>query len=69
MIVEIKGTCEYEDCNEPATQIACGRISYLSHTGHNLGCYCEYHSEIVADEDDPEYVVYCPNCGCAFGVN
>jgi hypothetical protein len=23
----------------------------------------------IADKDNPEYVVNCPNCGCCFGVN
>ena len=53
--------CEWEDCDEPATEIAVGEK-------HKLGCYCEKHADIVSDERRPEYNVSCPNCGCQFGI-
>ena len=56
--------CEYEDCNEPAEFPAKGRTEHP-----NVGVYCTVHSMMVADEDWPEYMVDCPNCGCGFGVN
>lgn len=60
-------TCEYEDCEKPATDLAIGR-EYLDMKGHpNRGRYCQYHAQIVADEGFPEYVCKCPNCGCLFG--
>ena len=68
MITEITGKCAYEGCNKLATHIACGRD--WDKTGHpNVACYCSHHANIVSDERSPEYIVDCPNCGCAFGVN
>lgn len=30
---------------------------------------CEGHAEIVEYSFHSEYVVFCPNCNCQFGVN
>jgi len=64
-------TCEYEGCDLPATDIACGRREWRdgppSHP--EPGVYCEPHASKVTDEGCPEYVDTCPNCGCGFGVN
>lgn len=70
MIVELKNKkCEYEGCDKEAEVIACGRhgLFYQGHIG--IGVYCLVHGRIVADEGGPEYIEYCPNCGCMFGVN
>lgn len=67
MIVKIIGKCQYKKCDQDATTIACGRV--VDDFGSELGAYCELHAEIVADQDNPEYNVGCPNCGCRFGVN
>lgn len=70
MIVEISGTCKYEDCDQPATVVACGRKRYSDEKGHPTpACYCRTHASVVNDEGNPEYVDTCPNCGCEFGVN
>ena len=76
--------CAFEGCDQPATEIACGRAHgryvnpgeghgpYLmkQHPGHPTPAwYCSVHAELVADEDCPEYKEMCPNCGCRFGVN
>ena len=63
--------CSYEHCDTPATTIACGRAPYYDERGGHPkpARYCDTHSHIVADEDHPEYVSDCPNCGCRFGVN
>lgn len=63
--------CEFDGCSEPSTTFARGRARRdFDHPGHpRVGKYCDAHAEIVADEGHPEYVVYCPNCGCHFGVN
>lgn len=68
MITKIKGTCQYEGCDELATYIASGRY-YMGVAGHGTSCFCEDHAAVVADEGNPEYVVCCPNCDCKFGVN
>lgn len=57
-------TCAYDECEAPATDLAAARESERSARG-----YCRAHAEIVADSSSPEYVVECPHCGCAFGVN
>ena len=64
-IREIKGYCEFEGCEQIATRIARGRGT----KGHELGCYCFTHANVVAAEHAPEYVAECPNCDCKFGVN
>lgn len=30
---------------------------------------CDICARAVADEQSPEYIEHCPNCGCTFGVN
>jgi hypothetical protein len=65
--------CAFEDCDKPATEIACGR-SYEwdddNTKGHaGVAVYCLDHARIVSDEHSPEYIENCPNCGCHFGVN
>jgi hypothetical protein len=30
---------------------------------------CHYCADKVIDRENPEYVEYCPCCGCRFGVN
>ncbi len=62
MIIEITGKCQYEGCKRNATHIASDRRKIVR-------LYCETHADWVADDDIPEYVVNCPNCGCRFGVN
>lgn len=64
MITEVSGQCQYENCTEAATSIACGR-----HYHADVGCYCDKHADLVVDENCPEYHENCPNCGCRFGVN
>lgn len=75
MIIEISGYCQYEDCEQPATVIACGRRAWKNDDpdkdeGHPIpGCYCLTHGRLVSDERAPEYTDECPNCGCMFGIN
>ena len=70
MLITIVGLCDWVDCEEDATQIACGRNSRRGNDGHpRSGLYCQAHAIEVADEDSPEYINECPNCGCLSGVN
>lgn len=55
--------CEYGACREKATDIVYSRNTKLV-----LFC-CNEHSDIVIDEDNPEYWDFCPNCSCRFGAN
>jgi hypothetical protein len=57
--------CEYDGCDKPATTTAKGR----NEDRRRVAAYCETNAEMVADENFPEYVESCPNCGCRFGVN
>ena len=73
-LTEITGTCQYKDCDKPATIIATGQRSYnkdepLKKGQYGIGCYCADHASEVADYNCPEYHANCPNCGCLFGVN
>lgn len=64
--------CEYEDCNELAEFLACGRKDRYGGEGGGrpgVGVYCGFHSRYVMEEGMPEYTVGCPNCDCGFGVN
>lgn len=63
--------CQYDGCTAPATDIACGKTGYSDERpGHPFPAYyCNAHARVVADERSPEYVDFCPNCGCMFGVN
>lgn len=70
--------CNYEGCEEEATNLACGREEYSTYQsgkstyekGHPIpAMYCKKHAKLVEDENCPEYVVECPNCKCSFGVN
>ena len=69
MITEIKGNCQFENCDQPATDIAAGRKSYDDKGHPGVKVYCDYHAGVVEDEQSPEYTECCPNCGCRFGVN
>lgn len=73
MITEIPkdAKCQYEDCDAPATRIACGRESYMAEAKRhpNPAVYCDVHASMVTDEGYPEYGHTCPNCGCESGVN
>jgi len=43
--------CAYEDCQEEGTVLTLGR-----NDEHNKPAYyCEYHSDVVVDEQCPEY--------------
>ena len=64
MITAISGQCQYPECDQPATCIACRRSCEGA-----VACYCLKHALVVQDEGDPEYLETCPNCGCMFGVN
>lgn len=58
--------CAFEGCTADAEFLACGR----GETGHpNPAPYCDTHGRMIADEDSPEYLNDCPNCGCLHGVN
>lgn len=64
------GTCSWEGCDKPATDICKGRERPRREPGHpGLNLYCKEHGKLVADEGSPEYRASCPNCGCHFGVN
>jgi hypothetical protein len=71
MIIKIKGKCAFENCDEDATAVVCGRESYPAgrHYHPKPACYCDKHAVEVVDEGWPEYDAKCPNCGCLFGVN
>lgn len=63
MEIEIKGTCQFPGCDEPATDIAYDREKYT------IKIYCVVHAQEIVSKENPEYVEGCPNCGCLFGVN
>lgn len=70
--MEEKKKCAYEYCNEVAEIFVCGRenVCYEDAPAHPTpAMYCRTHAKMVIDEANPEYHVYCPNCGCGFGVN
>jgi hypothetical protein len=68
---DIPGQCQYAGCDKPATKMACGRESYNedSPCHPSPDFYCDEHAFAVADEDFPEYVHTCLNCGCLQGIN
>jgi hypothetical protein len=70
-IVKVEGKCQYGDCDQDATDIACGRKDWHSGiAGHpEPAVYCNKHARDVAFENSPEYIEDCPNCGCKFGIN
>lgn len=55
--------CEYEDCEQMATQVVYSRNKQLV-----VFC-CEQHGDVVVDEGNTLYIDDCPNCGCRTGVN
>lgn len=62
--------CQFDECEQPATEIACGRDGCGDRKGHpEPGVYCKAHADVIANENNPEYWDQCPNCGCRFGVN
>lgn len=63
MIIKITGKCQYPECDNKATHIAYGREE------KEPKLYCDVHADVVCDQQSPEYVTSCPNCGCLFGVN
>jgi hypothetical protein len=58
--------CQAPYCDNLATDIAQGRGERAALP---LGFYCDAHAEIASEQQSPEYVESCPNCGCRFGVN
>ena len=62
--VKIEGVCQYEGCERPAEVLAVDRRHKYA-----VGSYCEEHATRIAEEDNPEYVVGYPNCGCLIPVN
>jgi len=59
------GPCQYADCDgRPATAMAAGIPTFT-----DVGFYCEAHAKMAANNNFPEYIEACPNCGCWFGVN
>lgn len=60
-----KRDCDEQSCKNEGTEMIARRgqkgISY----------YCKEHIEIYRDKEwrQAEYIVDCPKCGCAFGVN
>jgi hypothetical protein len=73
MITKIKGTCQYENCGQPATHIACAQEAACLMAGVKYRdkprCFCQKHAEAVSVQTHPEYTCECPNCHCIFGVN
>ena len=57
--------CQYTGCDESASCLAYGRDGEITYP---ISC-CEEHADIIANQENPEYVVGCPGCGCRFGVN
>ena len=68
-VTKIEGTCAFEGCRRKATYIACAVEGPLKDVkpGREPKCYCDVHAMIVQDENGPEYINRCPNCGCIFG--
>jgi hypothetical protein len=64
-------TCAFENCEAPATELACGRKGFFDRgDSHPVPAhYCATHAKVVVGEQSPEYDAECPNCGCTFGVN
>jgi hypothetical protein len=74
IITEIKGKCQFKNCEKEASCLACGKYHPLLDFQASLvqplpSDHCEEHASIIVDEHSPEYIEYCPNCGCRFGVN
>ena len=55
--------CEYMNCGGNATYVV-----YSRKKRKVLLC-CDVHSEIVQDEELPEYFHTCENCGCLLPIN
>lgn len=61
MIIPLnRATCRL--CLKEAEYIATVRGEYPAY-------YCKEHAYKVVDNDQPEFIVNCPNCDCLFGVN
>lgn len=69
IILEAGDVCQYENCEEPATAIACGRELPIGLVGHpEPNVYCSKHAREVVEEDAPVIYECCPNCACKFSV-
>ncbi len=55
--------CEFKNCKEVATWLV-----YDRGKEDVLKC-CNYHADVVLEQDSPEYTEVCPNCECQQGVN
>ena len=61
--IELNDKCEYEDCKELAIDLV-----YSRNQDKILKC-CSVHSDIIVDEQYPEYTENCQNCGCNLPIN
>lgn len=61
--IESNQICEWLNCNKPAEYVAHQR------TVDKILCLCDEHTTVAIEQDNPEYLVSCPNCYCHFGVN
>jgi len=73
MITKIEGQCAWKGCGKPATHIAAPieLPTREKHRGNfkSPACYCKEHATKVGMSTNPEFVTWCPNCECFFGVN
>lgn len=55
--------CEIEGCKELSVTLVYDK----EHS--KILQVCEHHADDIVNYESPEYIEYCPNCGCEFGVN
>lgn len=60
--LESRDQCEDFDCPEPAKFLV-----YSRNTKKVFKC-CAVHGKRISEEDYPEYIDTCKNCGCVQGV-
>ena len=61
--INLNDKCEYPGCEQLAIDLVYSRNKY-----EILKC-CSTHSDIIVDEQSPEYTEYCANCGCHLPIN
>lgn len=62
-LIEHMDKCTYEDCQEGSTDLVESRkLNKVIKT-------CYKHAEVVVEEENPEYTINCPYCGCWIPIN
>jgi len=63
MITKITGKCQYDECKQEAL------YKVFNKKENKVGLYCDYHEESIKCQNNAEYSICCPNCGCSISVN